>query len=244
MNWRILLHGQPKIGKTTLLETMPGPRLIIDVERGADWLRGPTCVLALGQGKPDNWDDPEMTSIFRPSEPSEVSDVIDWVSRGDTPYRSVALDSITQWQENVRMWTFGPAHEVAGSDWDKFYYACAPALEKMRALPDMSDVSMVAVTSLTREEAGGKPFLDIVGRLRRLPAQHFDTILYLREGKMHPDGTLPREMLFQPHGGVPAGDRTNRLGLLFPTGIIPQDLDPLTGEMTNGLADLYTQMTQ
>ena len=246
LKWKLLLHGQPKIGKTSLLETTLGPRLLIDTEAGTDWVNEPYVRLDELNGKPpDGVDDPKTTSIYRLTDPFRLDSVLDWVLKGDTPYRSVSLDSVTDWQEQMKTHLFGPGHAMEVQDWGTLYSKCAGPLNKLRLdIPARTDVAQIVVCALSRPDSTDKPVIAVEGKLQRILAQHMDTVGYLCAGTMAQDGTIPRQTLIAPLGGVYAGDRTRKLPRLYPDGAIPHVLQTETGEITNDLTSIYNQLTQ
>ena len=123
------IYGRGGVGKTTLLGTMPGKGLVIDVPQ----VEGGTMVLS------DKADKIDVIQVLRWE---DVVEVYDYLRNGQHEYSWVGLDTITALQELSRRKTLkerdsvlaGDPHIVSMQDWGKIGALNTDLYFKFRAL--------------------------------------------------------------------------------------------------------------
>jgi len=234
--WRLLLFGDPKTGKTSLAETAPGPRLILDAEGGTDWLASKTVEWNPLDGGPPEVDD-DVSVVVHISEWELLERINRALQKGKHPFRSVILDSITELQKQAKRSVTDQGMKL--QDWGTLYDKMDPILREIRDLTKApgSPVECVVLVALANTK-DDRTIPDIQGSMARSLAGQMDTIGYLRATSMNSDGTIDREMLVDPRQGITAGDRTKVLRRTF-HGAIPivlnEDTDQLEWNITQML---------
>ncbi len=237
--WRLLLFGDPKTGKTSLAETAPGPRLILDAEGGTDWLASETVEWDPLDGPPPK---PKkgQSVVVHVTDWELLERVNNWLQKGKHPFRSVILDSLTELQKQAKRAVSDKGMRI--QDWGTLYDKMDPVLREIRDLTKAKDspvecVVIVALSNVKDEKA----VPDIQGSMARSLAGQMDTIGYPRVGSMNADGTQDRELVVDPRKGVTAGDRTKVLRRGF-QGIIPITIDDDDDTLSWNLTELLDFM--
>ena len=239
--WRLLLFGEPKTGKTSLAETAPGPRLILDAEGGTDWLATSTVEWDPAQGPPPEVDS-DVSVVVHVTDWELVERINRWLQQGNHQFRSVILDSLTEMQKQAKRSITDTGMQL--KDWGTLYDKMDAPLRDLRDLTKApgSPVEVVIITALanTRDD---RTVPDVQGSMARSLAGQMDTIAYLRPGSMRSDGTVGRELVVDARQGITAGDRTKVLRRQF-QGVVPVDLDEETDEMTWNITQMLELMNR
>lgn len=107
----MLVSGDSKVGKSTLLATSPGHKLVLDAEGSWAYMHG--------RPNPNNNGEPYRVIEWDPSQPppergdwdicmvntfewSVVDQVIQWITRHDHPFDSMGMDSVTEVQDRCK----------------------------------------------------------------------------------------------------------------------------------------------
>lgn len=243
--WRLLLYGDPKTGKTSLAETCVGPRLVLDAEGGTDWLASPTVAWNPSDPPPSADDLDKNTSVVvHTTDWDTVESVNAWLQRGQHPFKSVVLDSLTELQKQCKRAIVDSSGGMRIQDWGTLYDKMDPVLREIRDLTKHPTTPLwtVVITALATTK-DDKTIPDIQGSMARSLAGQIDTIGYLRAGGMAPDGTLHREMVVDPTSRLYAGDRTKVLRRRF-AGVVPIHLDETTDLIEYNLEHLLRIMNE
>ena len=239
--WRLLLFGEPKTGKTSLAETAPGPRLILDAEGGTDWLATSTVEWDPAQGPPPEVDS-DVSVVVHVTDWELVERINRWLQQGNHQFRSVILDSLTEMQKQAKRSITDTGMQL--KDWGTLYDKMDAPLRDLRDLTKApgSPVEVVIITALanTRDD---RTVPDVQGSMARSLAGQMDTIAYLRPGSMRSDGTVGRELVVDARQGITAGDRTKVLRRQF-QGVVPVDLDEETDQMTWNITQMLELMNR
>lgn len=103
----LIIYGDSGAGKSTLANTAPGPRLIVDAEGAAHHahrvVNGKIEIANVvkwkpGEPIPDNVTD---TCSFRVQRWQDVQFLQDSLAKGDHPFRSLIVDSVTEIQQQL-----------------------------------------------------------------------------------------------------------------------------------------------
>lgn len=238
--WRLLLYGDPKMGKTSLAETAVGPRLILDAEGGTDWLASDTVEWDLRSQLPELGDNTSVVVHVRSWE--DVEDANRYLQQSSHPFRSLVLDSLTELQKICKRQITDQGMRI--QDWGVLYDRMDPVLREMRDLTKhaVRPLWTVVFTALATSK-DDKVVPDIQGSMARSLAGQIDTIGYLRKGTMNADGSMDRELVVDAGNNLYAGDRTKVLRRAF-HGVIPITLDESTDKLAWSLEGLLQYMNQ
>ena len=239
--WRLLLFGDPKVGKTSFAETAPGPRLFLDAEGGTDWLATKTSSWNPLDGPPPEVG-PDDTVVVRIDQWELLEKVNRWLQKCDHSFRSVILDSLTELQKQAKRVITDKGMRI--QDWGTLYDKMDPVLREIRDLTKVkgSTVECVVIVALATVK-DEKTIPDIQGSMARSLAGQMDTIGYLRIGEMNSNGTQDRELVVDLRKGITAGDRTKVLRRGF-SGVIPVVIDDETDTLTWNIAELIDFMNE
>lgn len=219
----LLVHGTPKIGKSWLGESCPGPVLVVDGEGSTDYLKrkrrqvwDPTQPPPTGLG-------PDDLVVVRALDWQTVVLVTQWLQSGKHEFNSLVIDTLTEIQKKAKA-------TIATGGFDD-YTQWGQLLEKMEltarqwaTLVDHPKKPLWAVVVITQTEFREKDKTwhpDVQGGLKRSLGSFFDVIGLMRpsfqEGQLLPG----RELVIAPYPGIEAGDRTDDLTKIHKNGIIP-----------------------
>ena len=169
----------------------PGPRLILDAEGGTDWLASKTVEWNPLDGAPPDVDD-DVSVVVHITEWELLERINRALQKGQHPFRSVILDSITELQKQAKRSVTDQGMKL--QDWGTLYDKMDPVLREIRDLTKApgSPVECVVLVALanTKDE---RTIPDIQGSMARSLAGQMDTIGYLRATSMNSDGTIDRE---------------------------------------------------
>lgn len=236
---RLLLHGEAKVGKSSLAETCVGPRLILDAEGGMEFLANPTVVWQSAAQPPPEDLGPNDSVVLHVKEWSDVELAVQWIRSGKHPFKSLVLDSLTEIQKQVKR-NISSRFQI--QDWGELLDTMEPYIREMRDLTTIPENPLwtLVIVAHSRNDDDGKHVLDLQGALSRHLPGFFDTVGYLRPAI---DGSGNREMVVSPQAGILAGDRTKILRRHF-NGVVPIALNDETEEITWNLTQLLELMNQ
>lgn len=220
-----VIHGTPKIGKSWLGESAPGPVLILDGEGSTDFLKRKHRTLwlphnppprAREDGTPLGMDD---IVIVKATQWSDVTSVHQWLMSNDHPFRSFVLDTITELQQRLKDSIRAGGFELWGEMLDKL----ATMSRQWRDLLDKPDANLFAILILAQTYKAPDDWQrpDIQGAMQRKLGSYFDVVGFLRPRQEPGQLVLGRELVVAPYPMLEAGDRTDTLSRSYPNGIIP-----------------------
>lgn len=186
----VCIYGKGGVGKTTLLGTMPGKGLVLDIPQ----MEGGTVVLS----DKANIDVKEVTSW------NDVDAIYWFLAKENHDYRWVGIDSITAMAELARRKTIkertlaDDAHTVSLQEWGKVGSLVAELIYKFRTLPiatiwiaqerrhggEMAQEAFIGPDVSPRALAALQPSMFLLGRLS------------VEQGL---DGTYQRQLRVGPH---------------------------------------------
>lgn len=213
-----LVHGESKVGKTYLAGTMPRPALILDAEGGTRFLRvkkvewdGLTEPPKEGThpktGEPYEWE--VCTVPIRAY--STLQNVYAWLNAGKHPFRSVAIDSLSETQQRCVDALAGTS-AMSQQLWGDLLRQMSSLVRAFRDLTThpTNPLDAVLIIAMTREVNGRKvPYVQ--GQLATTLPYYIDVVGYYTM-QTTDDGTPVRRLWVQPHPLYEAGDRTGELG--------------------------------
>lgn len=215
----LLVHGESKVGKSTLGNSAPAPRLIVDAEGGSKFLPGKKIVWDVRNEAPPTPDGTWDTCVVTVRNFQDVKSVYDWLNSGKHGFESLVIDSISEVQKRC-------IDDIAGTDqmtqqaWGSLLRAMEQLVRAMRDLTShpTNPLKAVVLIAMTREINGKmRPFVQ--GALATTLPYFIDVVGYL-EVVEYPDPADPtqpptkvRELVVSPHPRYEAGERVQgRLG--------------------------------
>lgn len=213
----VLFHAFGGLGKTTAtasacLDPRTSPVLVCDFEGGA-----PIRYAKMPKGS---------YTIRRIHRIKDLNDIYEYLRKGDHPYRSVVLDSLTEIQKlGLAEFVYGPegvAKSFMGNviniksaeiqHWGKSGNQMGMLVRYFRDLP--MHVFFTTLTQVTKDEITGKITYDIAlpGKQANEVPGIPDIVGYIDVQKNPQTKQEERVVYFQPNGKIIAKDRTDALG--------------------------------
>lgn len=214
----VLIHGDTKMGKTTLAASGPAPRLILDAELKAQYLPGKKITWRPKQGPPPDAGDWE-TCVSPIREYGDFVSAIEWLQSGQHCFRSVALDSISELQKRCQD-QLNPSLDVLRTqDWGTLLRHMEARVRQLRDLTEhpVRPVEAVVLTSMTVMRDGKwRPYVQ--GQLA-VTLPYFCAVvgyLFVQDVASEDPSQLPqqvRRLLVSPTPTIEAGENVQgRLG--------------------------------
>lgn len=239
-----VIHGEPGAGKSSLADTVPGPRLILDAEGGSEftpsWPKQIWNADAYAppgqQGCEPGQEVPAETVRVLVREWSTWARVHAWLESGQHPFTSVVMDSLTEIQKRCRDAIRG-TERMQTQHWGDLLIEMEAVVRKMRdlTLNPANPLKNVVILTLTDEKKGYyRPFLQ--GSLQQALPGFVHLVGYMYVEPTGDGVQYVRRLLIQPHGPFIAKDRTHLLTQTFGAVIPIKDLD--TGQGGYDLADM------
>lgn len=97
----LLVHGRAKTGKSTFASTTPAPRCYIDAEGGVKFLNFRPVEWDPRRYAPPEPSDAWDTAVVRADSYDTVLTAYQWLQSGRHPFRSLAVDSISELQQRL-----------------------------------------------------------------------------------------------------------------------------------------------
>ena len=206
----ILIHGPAKVGKSTLADTSPAPRLFLDVESGgSDFTLSKKTYWDPKKDKPPVPDGTWDTAVVYVRDYEDINRAYEWLNSGKHPFRSVILDSISESQVRATDKITGGG-EMDLKKWGVLLREVGGSARKFRDLvthpvKPLEAVVIVAMTHQRNGTGNWTPFVQ--GQLRVSLPYLYDLLAYLGEPVRNPDGSMSRRLLTGPAPGYDAGGR-------------------------------------
>jgi hypothetical protein len=228
----LVVHGEAGAGKSYLADTIPAPRLIIDVEGGLRFT--PSRKVLWDPRKPipevdGTWD----TAVVQigPSYRETLSNVYGWLNEGAHPFRGVAIDSMSELAEKIMSSIATGLPQI--QDYGNLYYKINPVVKSFRDLRDHSvnPVDVVMFVCGTQEKGKEKGVMRpaIIGKTANAIGYAVDVMGFMSVS-INQANEVKRTLTFVPLPGISAKDRTGKLGTYMDDPSIPKMLDAVYGE--------------
>lgn len=207
----MIVHGPSKSGKSTLGDSTPAPRLVLDAEMGSRFT----------PSKKVTWD----PTRFAPPEPNESWDTAivpvhgyqtvlkayEWLNSGKHPFRSVVMDSISEVQQRGVDSLVG-VNPMQLQDWGTLLRQVSDLVRKFRDLTThpIKPLDAVVFIAMTRQRTDGTWHPHVQGQLATVLPYYTDVLAYMAAT---PDdsGATVRRLLIGPTPGFETGERVGGL---------------------------------
>lgn len=210
--WTALFHGFSKTGKSWLLDTLPAPRLILDVEGRARFTPSqPKVYWDPKAGEPPEAGD-WVTCVAPVPDYDTLLAAYHWLRSGKHPFVSVGIDSLMEAQKRAKDVIVPGVEAFQRDNWGELLRRLEKLVREYRDLRQIpaTGVRVMAFLAGTRETESGvkEPLLE--GAIHDQVAYLVDTVGYLYKTQRE-DGTFVRGLLVDQQPGFIAGDGTNKL---------------------------------
>lgn len=219
----LLVHSESGVGKSRLLDTAPGPRLVLDVEGGTDWTPSVKVPWDPATAPPTGLT-PEQTVVVTVLEYETVRLVYQWLSTGRHEFVSVCLDSLTEIQKRCKD-SIGGTDTFTERQWGELLNKMEALVRQYRDLRKHPTAPVNLFISALTNLKDDVRRADVQGALVRTLPGFMDVVGYLYTEANPESGTLDRRMLIQPQPGFQAKDRTDVLTQRFGTRITTSECD-------------------
>ncbi len=229
---KLVVHGEWGSGKSTLGDTAPGPRLILDAEGGV-------------QDTPSRkieWDPrltipelgPDDSAVVTVYDVDALNKVHQWITQADHPFKSIIVDSLTEVQMRLKRRIKPPGQRMMQNDWGELTDRTMGMIETFRDYTlGVHPVDVVVLICGTAEKGAEHPVLRpmLQGSAAEKILGQVDVGTYLSVEQTE-EGGLVRRALFVGVDGVAAKARSHKLSEMVtmddPT--IPKILDAMEKE--------------
>lgn len=226
-----LIHGDAGTGKSWIVYSAPGPRLVLDAEGRGLYLPGPKVwwdprqppPTTLENGAPINTDTSVIVDV---REYGDWERAYQWLAAGGHYFRSVGLDSLTEIQQRCIDHIAG-TNQMQTADWGALLRDMDNLVRKMRDLrthPTTPIDALVVVAGSHEKNGKQRPMLQ--GSMSGRVAFHFDLVGYLSLA-LTGDGQEYRSLLIKPIGLFEAKDNTDLLSRKYGHSIINPDISQM-----------------
>jgi hypothetical protein len=210
-NASVLVYGPSKAGKTHLVASGPGPVLLLDAEGGSRFLPMRKTVWSNPMMEPPDMEGFDVCVCYV-RDFSTLENVYTWLHAGKHPFRTVAIDSISEAQQRA-VDSIAGLKQMTTPDWGNLLRKISSLVRSYRDLliHPLNPLDCVAFTAMEKVTPEGVHVPYLQGQIANVLAYYLDVVLYLRAAPNEETGVLERKLLTKPHPQYAAGDRTNRL---------------------------------
>lgn len=227
----LIVHGPSKSGKSTLADTTPGPRLVLDAEMGSRFTPSKKVIWDPKTQKPPEPDGTWDTAIVPVRDYLTVLKAYEWLNSGQHPFRSTVLDSISEIQQRGVDSLVG-INPMQLQDWGTLLRQVSDLVRKFRDLTTnpVRPLDAVVFIAMTRQRQSGDWYPHVQGQLATVLPYYTDLLTYL--SVVHDETGKPvRRLLVGPVPGYETGERVGgRLGVYIDNPNISDMLRMVRGE--------------
>lgn len=217
----ILIHGDSKVGKTTVAATCPKPCLILDAEGGSKFLPLRKVYWDPIQYAPPVLDGSWDACIVMVRNWDTVSRVFQWMNTGQHPFRSLVIDSITEIQRRCKQNLISVDRTMEIRDWGKLLDMMDGTIRGFRdmTLHPIRPIQVAVFIAETRHiDNRWRPYMQ--GQISTSLPYWMDVVGYVFVDNIadaNGQATVKqRRLLVSPHPQYEAGERVRgRLGDMF-----------------------------
>ncbi len=219
----VLVYSESKVGKTTICNTSPPCRLILDAEMASRFLPGKQVRWNPHTEPPPVDDGTWETCIVVVRDYMTMLRVMQWLESGQHPFESVCIDSISEIQKRLRDQVTDGTGQMDQQKWGELLMHMESLIRKLRDLTEhpTKPITAVVITAMV-ELRDGKWRPLVQGALRDTLPYFVDICGYMFVQQMpSEDPTQPgpeiRRILTRPNATFVAGERVQ--------GRVPQYVD-------------------
>lgn len=209
-NASVLVYGPSKTGKTTFVCSGPRPTLLLDAEGGSRFLRARKVVWSNPLMAPPEDDGTWDVCVVYVRDFGTLESVYSWLHAGKHPFRTVAIDSISEAQQRC-VDAIAGTKQMTTPDWGNLLRKISALVRGFRDLliHPINPLDCVAFTAMDRPKNDvHMPYLQ--GAIADVLAYYLDIVVYYAV-TVDESGRGVRKMLTKPHPQFLAGDRPGML---------------------------------
>jgi hypothetical protein len=209
----ILIHGNSKVGKTSLASTSPAPILVLDAEGGWKFLALRRVDWDPMQSAPPAYDGTWDVCHVTVRDWNTVGQVSAWLQSGRHQFRSLVIDSITELQRRLKENLVG-TEQMKMQDWGSLLMKMDAVIRGMRDLTThpTNPLQVVVFIAETRDSGKGKMIPSMQGQISTAMPYWMDLVGYLFvqdivDANGQSTGQKVRRLLTTPNDDFEAGER-------------------------------------
>lgn len=222
----IVVHGESGVGKSWLTDTMPPPRLILDVEGGVRFTPSEKVEWD-AKGPPPVAD----TVVVHVRDLKTVQDVFAWLNSGKHQFNSFGVDSLSEMQKRAVDSIAGTA-QMKTQDWGTLLRKMEGMVRAFRDLTTHPTAPLQCVVFVcgTKVDSTDKLRPNLQGQMGTTLPYYVDIVAHMALAPGDEPGEYVRRAVFHPIGDVVAKDRTGRLGSHLDDPTIPALFERVYGK--------------
>jgi hypothetical protein len=199
-----LIHADAKAGKSTLADSGPRPRLILDIEGTSIWTPSRKTRWEPMRGAPPIWDGTWDSCIVMVRDVQTVEQVYRVLNSGRHPFQSLSIDSLTELQQRI-IDAMAGKRKIERDQWGAILRTISSMTREFRDLithptHPLWSVSFVAGTHYDRQLTKWRPLIQ--GQSQDFLPYYVDI-----EGYIHANPDNTRDLLIGPHPNYETGER-------------------------------------
>ena len=211
----MLIHGESGHGKSRLIDTAPGPRLVLDVEGGSDWTPSPKIQWDPAVPPPTDGLDRNTTVVVMVRDFRTIQLVTQWLTSGKHPFESVCIDSLTEAQKRCKDELAG-TNQMSEQLWGQLLAKMEVLVRQWRDLKVHPSKPVHVFISALSAVKDNKYVADVQGALGRSLPGFVDVNGFLFSVDAGDgSGRTARYLQIQPTANISAKDRTDVLTVRF-----------------------------
>lgn len=222
-----LLHGESGVGKSWLADTVPGPRLILDLEGRAKYTpSGPKILWDVRTQAPPVHDGTWDTCVVMVPDFDTLTQVFTWLRSGQHPFVSVVVDSLMEAQKRCIDARFG-AIALDQQGWGTLLRELEKIVRDYRDLTLVPSTHVRVVVFVTGSVQDGKNWRPLLqGALKDTVPYYIDLVgYYFLNPMVTAEGAtvgFVRSLLVEKRPGFIAKDGTGKIVVAYPDGVVPE----------------------
>jgi hypothetical protein len=207
----LLIHGDSGVGKTTLASTAPAPRLVLDSEGGARFIRQHKIAWdPLTGAPPPEYDGTWETCVVTLRDYQTVNQVYAWLNSGQHPFNSVIVDSLSETQKKALDGLSG-TDQPTTQIWGALLRTLEGFVRDLRDLVFHPVKPLQAVVIVCLSQKRDEKIRPLVKGQLSLTLPSFPDVVGYMFIDIGPSGEAVHKLQIWPYGQIDAKDRTGVL---------------------------------
>lgn len=208
-----IVYGPSKGGKSTLGDSTPFPRVVLDAEMGSRFTPSKKIKWDPTREAPPEPDGTWETALVPVHSYNTVLKAYEWLNSGKHPFRSAVMDSISEVQQRMVDSIVG-TNPMQLQDWGTLLRQASDLVRKFRDLTThpTKPLDCVLFIAMAHQRQDGTWHPHVQGQLKTTLPYYTDLLAYLAAVPTE-DGSTVRRLLIGPTQGYETGERVGgRLG--------------------------------
>lgn len=203
----MIVYGPSKGGKSTLGDSSPAPRLVLDAEMGSRFTPSRKKKWDPVKEQPPVADGSWDTALVPVHSFNTVLKAYEWLNSGKHPFRSVVMDSISEVQQRMVDSLVG-TNPMQLQDWGQLLRQASDLVRKFRDLTTnpVTPLDCVLFIAMAHQRQDGTWHPHVQGQLKTTLPYYTDLLGYLAPVPTE-EGSVVRRLLIGPTTGYETGER-------------------------------------